>query len=507
MSKTLCITFRFIQPFPLFHGCADGEIPEWPPSPMRAFQALLNAAAMRQRGLPLDPGVRSALSTLEGILPQFIAPEAHPAAVGYRTYVPHNQADLVTAAWDRGNLDASIASHRMEKDVHPMRIEFTDEALPAVYYLYPLGLPPDGCQQVLDSIRPSVRSITALGWGIDQVVADATLLDQQGMAALKGEPWRPGSGGGRHFRVHRTGSLDALLIRHQKFLNRIVNGSFSPVPPLTAFRVVGYRRGSDVPQRPFAVFALKQPNDPARNRAFGVARGTREVAGMLRHAVDFAAAENGWPLDRRNVFVHGKTPDGSHPASGVESPDRFSYVPLPTINHALGRVESIRRVLITAPPHCQAEINWARRALAGQALVDNQTQAETALLVPLHPSDGVLQQYVKSSEEWTTVTPVILGGYDDRNKDKAERLLWRALEQAGLAPDLLRQTQLEWRGVGYLPGVELASRVLPPRNLDNKPRYHVRLKFPHPVAGPLLIGGGRFRGFGLFVAMPRRSQD
>ena len=28
--------------------------------------------------------------------------------VGHRAYVPHNQADLVTAAWDRGNVDASM---------------------------------------------------------------------------------------------------------------------------------------------------------------------------------------------------------------------------------------------------------------------------------------------------------------------------------------------------------------------------------------------------------------
>lgn len=227
---------------------------------------------------------------------------------------------------------------------------------------------------------------------------------------------------------------------------------------------------------------------------------------MLRHAVDAAAAENGWPLDQRNVFVHGKTPDGASPASGADSPDRFSYVPVPTINHALGRVESIRRALVAAPPHCQAEVDWARRTLAGQTLVDNQTQNETALLAPLPLSDWVLRQYVEPAAEWTTVTPVILAGYDDRNRDKAERLLWRALKQAGLTPDLLYQTQLEWRGVGYLPGVDPASRYLPPRNLDDKPRYHLRLKFPHPVPGPLLVGGGRFRGFGLFAAVSGQDQ-
>ncbi len=37
-NQNLCITFRFIQPFPLFHGRADADIPEWPPSPLPRFR-------------------------------------------------------------------------------------------------------------------------------------------------------------------------------------------------------------------------------------------------------------------------------------------------------------------------------------------------------------------------------------------------------------------------------------------------------------------------------------
>ena len=39
MSGYLCISVTFLDP--LFHGKGDGDEWEWPPSPMRVFQALL----------------------------------------------------------------------------------------------------------------------------------------------------------------------------------------------------------------------------------------------------------------------------------------------------------------------------------------------------------------------------------------------------------------------------------------------------------------------------------
>ena len=43
MQSYLCITVRFIQPFS--HGRRDGDDLEWPPSPLRLFQALVASSA------------------------------------------------------------------------------------------------------------------------------------------------------------------------------------------------------------------------------------------------------------------------------------------------------------------------------------------------------------------------------------------------------------------------------------------------------------------------------
>ena len=49
MSNVLRILVRFLDPEPAFHGKRDGGEPEWPPSPLRLFQALVDAAASRWR--------------------------------------------------------------------------------------------------------------------------------------------------------------------------------------------------------------------------------------------------------------------------------------------------------------------------------------------------------------------------------------------------------------------------------------------------------------------------
>ena len=113
MPKQVCITARFLQPY--YHGCSDGGEPEWPPSPLRMFQALVSAAAARWRGPGLPKTANSLLYWLEGQLPPvIIAPFGVTAENKYRIYVPNNVTDKVAKSWNSGH-DASIADYRSEK--------------------------------------------------------------------------------------------------------------------------------------------------------------------------------------------------------------------------------------------------------------------------------------------------------------------------------------------------------------------------------------------------------
>ena len=123
------------------------------------------------------------------------------------------------------------------------------------------------------------------------------------------------------------------------------------------------------------------------------------------------------------------------------------------------------------------------------------------LLNRLPDGDWVRRQYTRASRGWATVTPVLLPGHDDRGR--TERLLWKAFEDAGLSPEALAGATVEWRAVGYRAGVEPAGRYeVPdkPAEFRTWPRYHVRVRFPTLVRGPLAVGAGRYRGLGIFAA-------
>ncbi|NLX54151.1 MAG: type I-U CRISPR-associated protein Cas5/Cas6 [Planctomycetaceae bacterium] len=494
MSSRLCFTIRYLQPF--FHGRGDAGRPEWPPSPFRLFQALVAAAAARwNERVALDRSVAAFRWFEELQDPEIIAPDGRASRAGYRTYVPDNVGDVVARSWSREGIK-EIADVRVEKDVHPTYINGD-----AVHYVYRIA---GNGQAHVGLLTEAAQSLTHLGWGIDMVVGDATIITDEQACQLKGDRWLPvARNSGTALRTPCKGCLDELMSKHEAFLNRLSrdcagNEFFSPVPPLSRFRSVNYGRAMDPEPRCWTAFTLLKPDASAR-RAFNTARRTRDVAGMVRHAVAEAAKQQGWSSDEINVFVHGKTPDGSRPASGHNSPDRFLYLPLPTINRALNRVESIRRVLIAAPSHCGQRVAWLRRALAGAELHGDQNEP-VALLTVLPSTDWVLRQYYKQSMTWSTVTPVILPIHEGYKPESAGKWIRMAFEQAGYASELIARSKIEWRRVGFRPGVDLASRYCPPKNLENKPRYQVRVSFPHCIPGPVVVGSGRFRGFGVFAS-------
>lgn len=516
MKPDLCISIRFVQPFALFHGRRDAQEPEWPPSPMRVYQALLNAASLRVRGKPLAPEVRRVLQALEVLCPQIIAPPAAASTVGRRAYVPHNQTDLVLSAWHRGNCDASIASHRMEKDIHPMRIEAFGEDMPTLYYLYPLDattLDPEG---LVCAIRPTVRAITHLGWGIDQVAADVTLVDRSN-AQLTGERWVPSERSGRRLRVPRTGSLKALIERHEQFLSRLSNGNWTPVTPLSAVDQLRYRRDTDpVPPRLCAVFKLADENGDTV--AYPHAK-LIHVAGMVKHAAIDLMRKNP-PRDLRGrthedwlrSYVSGHQ---SKEDKATDAPHtQVSYVPLPSVGHA-HTDPGVRRVMIIAPIGDDDWLEHLARMLDGQMLkpLPNTHLPEGTLLqrVADRMRDGVRDAYTRQSCVWASFTPVILPGHDDHKPDKTRKLILKALVQSGID----QPCRFEWsafsqfcksysahkytRDESVKDGKRRIGYIRPDHLLDQT-AVHLRLEFDYDVPGPITVGAGRHCGFGLMAA-------
>jgi CRISPR-associated protein Csb2 len=525
-----------------FHGWRDGGEPEWPPSPLRAFQALVNAAARRWRAAQFEAYARPALEWLEGLgHPTIAAPPGRTATRPYRLYVPNNAGDLMVAAWARGNNNASMAEHRTEKDVRPTRfvgpdgwpLETNREFHPVHYDWL---LTPDQSEKGLahvETLKAAARSITHLGWGVDQAVGHAELLTTDPPADPAAELWRPTEiGGSTLLRVPRDGTLADLRRIYDHFLGRLRHESFNPVPPPSAFAVIGYRRPTDTVSRPLVAFELRTP-DFERFQPYDPIRHACAVAGMVRNALADLADQMrpfGWTEADINTSVHGHTPDGERQARGPDADRRFAYLPLPSLERrGTGTVVTgIRRILIVGPPGAERWVAWAR-VLSGHELspLDSRTPAAALRLIdrPIEAlcKDPNLEPYIGKAQVWSTVTPMVLPGYDEaeprvvarrvrmaadeaarrRVREQAaartEQLLRLAFEQAGMPPELVRAAALEWRLAGFRAGVDWATRYHRPEPC-RLPRYHVRVRWPVPVRGPLAAGAARYRGLGIFAA-------
>jgi len=526
------LTIRFIDP--VFHGRRDGGEPEWPPSPLRVFQALVAAAARSPGGIA---GYVPALTWLERQPePALIAP-AGTATTGCCLSVPNNAMDLVAEAWSRGNYsnsgDASPATHRTMKRVRPTRLLGGD----AVHYLWPLAdqLTEDNRAHI-DGLGKLASHVVALGWGIDMVVGHGAALTDEEVDRLPGERWLPcGQAAGDGLRIPVPGTLEALIDRHERFLNRLgPDGAFAPPPPLTKYAAVAYRRASEPGSRPVAAFALRRL-DGAGFRAFDTPGRALTVAGMMRHAAESAARNARKPDAWISTVVlgHGEAQGaGGHTPVG---PRRFAYLPVPSIEGRGGGkasvVGSVRRVMLTCFMHgCAEEIAWARRTVSGHELIEEGSHRAVAVLAPIPApeTDNVLPLYTGKASCWATVTPVVLPGFDDpahyrrrlkhgtgaaeqkelldRLAARIDALLRKAITQAGFTKELAEHAEIEWRKVGFWPGVEHADRYGVPDHLRRFPRYHVQILWrsaqgtPVRVPGPVCLGGGRFVGLGLFAA-------
>ena len=518
MTSILRFTVRFLDPVPRFHGRGSDGDPEWPPSPLRFFQALVCAAATRWREGQFREYAQPALRWLESRQPSVVAPDVPEKSFGYRMYVPNNSGDLMTAAWARGDSETSMAKFRVEKDVRPTHLSGE-----AVHYLFPL--PADGCPH-LEVLKAAARSVTHLGWGVDMVAADADVVTEEEAAKLPGHRWRVVPTGGVPLRVPKDGTLANLMEKHAAFLGRLSSDGFKPVPPLSCFEVVGYHSptagGASMPTRPVAAFEIHRTIEDQENpensgkskfRPFHHVRRVATVAGMVRHATAAVARRIGWDIAdvARRIEGHGDAKDGQ-----ATSDDRFLFLPLPSITPV--GVSGIRRVLVVGPPGF--DLAPLRRQLNGQELIDRDSCQPVAMLSEVAKTDKEVRKFTDPAETWSTVTPVILPGFDDpdglrkklKERINAEEqkhllarldarilaLIWKAFHQAGWSADALAGATVEYRTVGWFRGLDLAkSYDLPPLKY---PRYHLRVTFPRKVSGPIAVGAGRYRGFGLLAA-------
>ncbi len=238
---------------------------------------------------------------------------------------------------------------------------------------------------------------------------------------------------------------------------------------------------------------------------------TLALTGALRNAMLKASG------DTPPEWISGHQPDGK--------PSRQPHValfPLPHIGaeyadgHVLGLGIAVPRLVSEG----QLAADQLRRYL-GPLLFDSGGQAREVRLwkagawqwkmereARVTPPVALRQStWTGAAKEWASVTPVVLHHHPDKGKpEDVERILRDAFRSA-LLPE---PSEIEIKSVSFFRGAGHARSMPVYTEGDPKQsRYHVHLRarFLRPVNGPVLVGRGRFRGYGLLRPWEDRRRD
>lgn len=529
----------------------DRNVPEWPPHPARLFSALVATAYEHEE---LTNSARSALKWLEEQgAPEIEASEAERRAV-VATYVPGNYSGVV-GGWGtaEGKLDDAreeLAKAETSGDTKALKAtqkalanaekkfneelakaveddgrgnpEIAREMLPDRRNRQPRTMPAmtphaPRVRYSWHAAEPSLEVQTTLGelarrlvrLGHSSSLVACRVLEGSLTAETKGDGtplqrWRPTAGQGVSMRVVNEGQLErlegafkkhrgveprALPAVHQAYELEGVEASSAPANPVFGEWIVFREVASEEGRR----LGLKLSKTEDITRAL---RGA-----LLSHADGNIPAvlsghdEGGRPLERPHLAYVPLADIGSQYASGsvlgvaILLPVSLERDERRAVLRAIGRWEQngLRLTLGRAG------------ALELQRVVDNEPRKT------LDP-----KWWTRSARRYGSVTPVAL----DRNPGNlyssdpqeaaaaarsAEEIVMRACQRVGLPEprwvEIIRRSLFD--------AAPPARNYMPfPKKSSNGKGFsrvcvHVEMCFEEPVAGPVLIGAGRYFGVGL----------
>lgn len=514
-APTMGLIIEVRWPNGSFHGMRDAPrsgredevmIAEWPPSPFRLFQALV-AGAYGGRWSTEDAADKdSALLWLEALDPPIVVapPGQHMEPESF--FVPNNDLD----AWGGDPLHVG----KTRKAIRILRPTFFEPDRPVIY-LWTF----EGDDAPARRIAEIAERLHTLGHGMDAAFACADVMDAESgenrLREFGGAPRRPSgmaSGTGGTLCPAR-GSLDSLRRRHEAFGRRFERAgketkakTLFHQPPKARARAVAYERAPDrllfelAPldgSRPFAPWPLAR-----------VAALAEAVRDQIARSLERSRAEH----VRR--YVVGRD------ATDADKALRLRILPLPSIGMR-HTDPSIRRVLVELPPDHPLPRAAVESALAGRELVSKDGELTGTVFVPASDR-SMLRRYLgeRPARLWRSVTPVALperaarrridpvrlrkelrseakGGREREAEEvRAGAAVLVALRHAGIAA-LVRSVRVQREPFDLK--LERAEPFAPGTRFPKERLWHVEITFVEPVAGPLVVGDGRFLGLGLMA--------
>lgn len=451
---------------------------EWPPAPLRLFAALVAADGTRDRCRHTDG---SELTFLERCSPPKIF-----ASPGDRVaHQPLNDRYVVKAGVTRKD------AHQKDPQEYVGRIGAAirpgvrmSPASPRVVYAWDVEVPP----AVLPALALRAARVGYLGTADSPV--RVTVGDVAPDGPLPEEPYVPDVDGDVAIGVPQAGVLTALDEHFDRWteLGPSVSRFQSPgLRRLASYRSPGRGKGSTVPM-PTVIWARLDVPVPGRRLS--------AVTGAFKKAL-----LDRYPSAREDVpaVLHG------HGFAG----DRYElarFLGLVDVGgrHSRGRIHGLALWL---PPQTEnAVADSCREALARVSAAGLTGPGFSTLPLLSESQDWPWSahryRWTQSARRWATAVPAI---YERRVRPLSLEDVAQWCEHAGLpSPAAFRAARNPFITGGLrLSPVEVNR---PDRSdLPKLPYCHLELLFESAIEGPVVIGSGRQRGFGLCAPVVSRG--
>ncbi len=445
----LTIAIRYLTGRAAAASVTSREEAEWPPHPGRLFMALVASWGTSGR----SPQGQAALEWLEAQPPPslHVPPAEMPDAVTF--FVPVNDKK-------GGSL---LTTNRKERHF-PSALPNPD----TVFFTWPEAEPTAEQRASIESLCANVTYL-----GRSSSLVQAWLADEAPPPTLA-----PADGASMRLRVAAPGRFAQLEARFQEH-------EFPDPGRWQGYRAVGEAVPRAAPSGVLAgdFLVLRRAGGPG----LGL-RSTLAVTAAFRGSVLAAAGGGPEPIS------------GHNPSGEPTKRPHLAFVPLADVGHehADGHLLGIAAIVPAGMTEAEREacINAVADASArplvmgpiGEWALESEPPGESSRR-GLDPS-----VWTRAAVRWATVTPVVLDRFPKADGD-AEETIALACERTGLP----RPRDVIVVPVSPLVGVPHAREFPPEPARKGKPqRWHTHaiLTFDVPVAGPVLVGAGRFRGYG-----------
>lgn len=484
---------------------ASYDEPEWPPHPARVFMALA-AAYFETRDDPptaAQAAERRALEWVESAGPPGLRVSAHEMREPVSVFVPVNdtkissRTDAATASGKTVRAGLGLLPGRRSRQARtfPRAIPHDD----TVWFAWSHA---ELDRELFEALDRLCRKVTRVGhssslvrmWaaGGDEVPEPDLVPDAQTTSV--------------RLRGTAPGLLEELGARYEAGLRPTISiwHHYGDAMSGPSFRASAFDPG-------LLVVGLKQGTERRPESTLPLS-ATGMIIHHFRSAVIAAAPE---PVPES---LSGHASDG-----GPSKRTHAAFIPLPFVSHrhADGHLLGLAIALPAGIPSVEAQV--AQEALAALTSRPEDEDDPGRLVMGrlgrwrLEPVATGPVPYSLRSETWTgpsalwaSATPVVLDRFTERDDEKA-RVIATACERIGLP----RPAEVRLSHVSALRGAPPSPEFGPLPSSNHRPARpftHAVLVFrdpeghPLPVRGPVLVGAGRYRGYGLFrPLLPRKA--